>query len=64
MCAIGRRRNKSAPAAGPATKIADAIPVGGDSMSTSKKIGDNLNQMSKNLGSNKQKLTASDNYQG
>jgi len=64
MCAIGRRKNTSAPAVGPAGKIAEAIPTGGDSMRTSKKIGDNLSQTAQNLGSNKQKLTASDNYQG
>jgi len=63
MCAIGRRKNTSAPAVSPAAKIAEAIPTG-DSMSTSKKVGDNLSQTAQNLGSNKQKLTASDNYQG
>ena len=64
MCAsIGRRKNTSAPATSNAGKIAEAIPVAGDSMST-KKVGDNLSQTAQNLGSNKQKLTASDNYQG
>jgi len=63
MCAIGRRKNTSAPAVSPAGKIAEAIPTGGE-MRTSKKIGDNLSQTAQNLGSNKQKLTASDNYQG
>ena len=66
MCAIGRRKNTSSPAVSPAGKIAEAIPTG-DSMSTSKKIGDNLSKTAQNLAtsaSNKQKLTASDNYQG
>ena len=66
MCAIGRRKNTSAPAVGPAGEIAEAIPTGGASMS-SKKIGDNLSKTAQNLAtsaSNKQKLTASDNYQG
>lgn len=67
MCAIGRQPNKSSSnMVGPAVEVANAIPTGGASMS-SKKIGDNLSQTAQNLAtsaSNKQKLTASDNYQG
>ena len=67
MCAIGRRKNQvtdaGKPITGPAVNIADSIPTGNDGRS-SKNFGENLAQTAKNLGSNKQKLTASDNYQG
>ena len=63
MCAIGRRKNTSKPIQTPAAAIADAIPTGNDGR-PSNNFGENLAQTTKNLGSNKQKLTASDNYQG
>ena len=69
MCAIsiGRQKNRSQPLKTTGSDIADAIPTGNDGGSMSNSIGDNLQTMSKNLANtakNKQKLTASDNYQG
>jgi hypothetical protein len=68
MCAIGRRKNQvtyaGKPITGPATDIADAIPTGNDGR-PSNNSGGNLTQTALNLAkTNKQKLTASDNYQG
>lgn len=66
MCAIGRQKNTNKPIQTPAAAIVDAIPTGNDGRSSKPNssvtnFGENLAQ---NLGSNKQKLTASDNYQG
>jgi len=68
MCAISiGRQNRSRPLKTTGSDIADAIPTGNDGGSMSNSIGDNLQTMSNNLANtakNKQKLTASDNYQG
>mgnify|MGYP003123829572 CR=1 FL=1 len=57
---IGRRKNSPAPVS-PTTEVKSILA--GDSMST-RKVTSNSSQTEQNLGSNKQKLTASDNYQG